>query len=86
MGMDKHVHTHDGECAHCLVNPRANKSSLVAWVVAAVAVVFALLVWFSKSGSFASAAGGFGALGLLAVLACPLTMGAMMFFMMRKAA
>ena len=80
-----HAHEHDS-CAHCLVDPKASKNSLIAWIVAGVAVLFALLVWFSKSGSFASAAGGFGALGLLAVLACPVTMGGMMWFMMRKSA
>lgn len=80
-----HVHN-DDSCAHCLVDPKSSKSSLIAWIVAAIAVLFALLAWFSKSGSFASAAGGYGALGLLVVLACPVTMGAMMWFMMRKSA
>lgn len=71
-------------CPNCVVDPRRNKSSLVAWIVAAVAVAFALVVFFAKSGSFGSNLAGFGSLGLLAILACPLMMGGMMFFMMRK--
>lgn len=75
---------HDmGSCQHCLVDPKRNKSSLVAWIVAAVAVVFALVVYFSRSGSLGSNLAGGGSLALLAILACPLMMGAMML-MMRK--
>ena len=81
----RHGHgTHDGEaCPHCAVDPRRNKSSLVAWIVAAVAVVFAIVVFVSRAGGTAFSIGGYGALGLLAILACPLMMGAMML-MMRK--
>lgn len=75
---------HDaGACQHCLVDPKRNKSSLVAWIVAAVAVVFALVVYFSRAGSLGSNLAGGGSLALLAILACPLMMGAMML-MMRK--
>lgn len=77
------AHEH-ASCPHCLVNPKQSRSSLVAWIVAAAAVGFALLVWFSKSGSLAESAGGFASLSLLALLLCPLVMGAMMFFMMRR--
>ena len=77
-------HTHDGDhCAHCLVDPKRNRSSMVAWIVAAVAVAFALLVYFSRAGSAGSNIGGLGSLGLLAILACPLMMGGMMWMMMR---
>lgn len=74
---------HPGEagCPDCLVGPRRGRSSLVAWIVAAVAVVFAILVFVSRSGSTGSLVGGFGALGLLAILACPVVMGAMMLAM-----
>ena len=75
--------SHDGTCEHCLVNPRKNTSSLVAWIVAAVAVVFALVVYFSRPGSLGGNLAGGGSLALLAILACPLMMGAMML-MMRK--
>lgn len=80
-----HAHEHES-CPNCLINPSRSRSSLVAWIVAAAAVGFALLVWFSRSGSLAANAGGFGALSLMAILVCPLVMGAMMFFMMRKGA
>ncbi len=70
-------------CMHCMVDPKRNKSSMVAWIVAAVAVVFALVVYFSRAGSLGSNLAGGGSLALLAILACPLMMGAMML-MMRK--
>ncbi|HET6399715.1 MAG TPA: hypothetical protein VFH47_09205 [Candidatus Thermoplasmatota archaeon] len=54
----------------------------MAWIVAAVAVAFALIVFFSRSGW--GIAAGYGSFALLGVLVCPLVMGAMMFFMMRK--
>ena len=74
---------HDKSCQHCLVNPKRNRSSMVAWIVAAIAVVFALVVYFSRAGSLGNNLAGGGSLALLAVLACPLMMGAMML-MMRK--
>jgi Na+/proline symporter len=81
---DPHPHPPGKACAHCVVDPRRNKSTLVAWVVAAVAVAFAVVVYVSKSGSVGSNLAGYGSLGLLALLACPLTMGGMMWMMMRK--
>lgn len=74
---------HGDACGHCLVDPKRNKSSKVAWIVASVAVALALLVFFSKAGGLGSAVGGYGSAVLLGTLVCPLTMGAMMFFMMR---
>ena len=73
----------DALCPDCAVDPRRNRSSLVAWIVAAVAVVFAIIVFVSRSDGPASSFGGYGALGLLALLACPIVMGGMMW-MMRK--
>lgn len=88
MGMDQAHHLESGHdaktCTHCAVDPRRNKSSLVAWIVAAVAVLFAIIVFVSRSGGTAFAIGGYGSLGLLAILACPLMMGGMMWMMMRK--
>ena len=79
-----HAHEpNDGSCPHCAVDPRRNRSSLVAWIVAAVAVLFAILVFVSRSDGAAFSLGGYGALGILAILACPIMMGAMML-MMRK--
>lgn len=72
------VHTGAADCPHCLVNPRRSRSSLVAWLVALVAVAFALVVYFSRPGGVAGAFAGSGSLLLLALLLCPLTMGAMM--------
>lgn len=75
---------HDREsCQHCMVDPKRNRSSLVAWIIAAAAVVFALIVYFSRAGSLGSNLAGVGSIALLAILACPLMMGAMML-MMRK--
>ncbi len=71
-------------CGHCVVDPKRNKSSLVAWIVAGVAVVFAIVVYFSRAGSLGSNLAGGGSLALLAVLACPLIMGAMMFMMGKR--
>lgn len=83
MDQATHQHPHDGTCAHCAVDPRRNRSSLVAWIVAAVAVIAALVVFFSRAGSVGSTIGGFSSIALLAILACPLMMGAIML-MMRK--
>lgn len=71
-------HTGAADCAHCLVNPRRNRSSLMAWLVALVAVAFAVVVYFSRAGGAAGTFAGSGSLVLLALLLCPLTMGAMM--------
>ncbi len=79
-----HSHGAGESCSHCMVDPKRNRASLVAWIVAAVAVVFAIIVWFSKSGSFGSNFAGFGSFGLLALLVCPLMMGGMMWMMTRK--
>ncbi|MHB1260452.1 MAG: hypothetical protein ACYC2H_01925 [Thermoplasmatota archaeon] len=65
------------------MDPKRNRSSLVAWIVAGVAVVFALVVFFARSGSWGSNLAGGGSLALLAILACPLMMGAMMLMMRR---
>lgn len=79
-----HGHGAKDGCAQCLVDPKRNRSSLIAWIVAAVAVTFAIVVFVSRSGSPASSIGGYGSLGLLAILACPIMMGAMMLMMRGK--
>lgn len=83
MDQSVHIQGHNETCAHCAVDPRRNRSSLIAWIVAAVAVVAALAVFFSRAGSAGSTLGGFSSFALLGILACPLMMGAMML-MMRK--
>lgn len=80
-----HTHADGATCAHCLVPPPTNRSAKIAWTVAGIAVALLLVVFFlgasSTGGTLLAGAGG---LGLLALLACPLTMGAMMWFMMKK--
>lgn len=82
---DPHAHADGATCQHCLVPPPTNRSAKIAWTVAGVAVALLLIVFFmganSTGGTLLAGAGG---LGLLALLACPLTMGAMMWFMMKK--
>ncbi len=72
------------QCNHCMVDLRRNRSNLVAWIVAALAVAFALLVYFSRAGSVGSNVGGLGSVALIGILVCPLIMGTMMWMMMRK--
>ncbi len=82
---DPHTHLDGATCAHCIVPPPTNRSAKIAWTVAGIAVALLLIVFFmganSTGGTLLAGAGG---LGLLALLACPLTMGAMMWFMMKK--
>lgn len=80
------THADGTTCEHCLVPPPRDRSAKIAWTVAGIAVALLLVVFFlgaanTRSGTLLAGAGG---LGLLALLACPLTMGAMMWFMMRK--
>lgn len=72
------------DCPACLVKPGASSSSKVAWGVAVVALLLLAGVLFFGANSTGGAVLGAGGLVLLAVLICPLAMGAMMFFMMRK--
>lgn len=80
-----HTHADGSTCAHCLVPPPTNRSAKIAWTVAGVAVALLLIVFFmganSAGGTLLAGAGG---LGLLALLACPLMMGAMMWSMTKK--
>lgn len=80
-----HTHANGVTCEHCLVPPPRNRSAMIAWTVAGIAVALLLAVFFlgaeSAGGTWLAGAGG---VTLLAVLACPLTMGAMMWMMMRK--
>ncbi|HJQ93989.1 MAG TPA: hypothetical protein VJ874_06890 [Candidatus Thermoplasmatota archaeon] len=79
-----HKHAQGESCPHCAVDPRRNRSSLVAWIVAAAAVAFALIVFFSRAGSPGAYFGGLGAAALIGLLLCPLAMGGMMWMMMRQ--
>lgn len=83
--MDTTTHPgHTGsDCPTCMVDPRRNRSSLVAWIVAAGAIAVALVTYFSRAGSTSFNLGGYSAIALMAILACPVMMGAMML-MMRK--
>ena len=79
-----HAHADGSTCEHCLVPPPSNRSAKIAWTVAGIAILLLLIVFFLGVGSTPStilAAGGFGLAG---VLLCPLVMGGMMWFMMRK--
>lgn len=78
------VHTGMPDCPHCLVNPSRPGSAKVAWGIAIAALIALVVVVFFRIGPTGNLLVGGGSLFLLAVLLCPLTMGAMMFFMMRK--
>lgn len=67
-----------------MVDPKRNRSSLVAWIVAAVAVVFAIVVFLTKGGTPTNIFAGYGTLVILALIACPLIMGGMMLRMHGK--
>lgn len=70
-------------CPQCAAAP-ASRSAKVAWGVAAVAVALLVGVFLygaaSRGGLLLAGGGG---LVLLALVACPLTMGGMMWMMMR---
>lgn len=81
-----HTHAEGATCQHCLVPPPADRSAKIAWTVAGVAVALLLAVFFlggSRTGA-GTAVAGFGGITLLALLACPLMMGAMMWYMSKK--
>jgi predicted phage tail protein len=71
------------DCPHCLVRPGGSGSAKVAWTIAIIAVILLVGVFFYGVGSTGGTLLGFGGLALLAILACPLVMGGMMWFMMR---
>lgn len=72
------------DCPACLVKPGASKSAKVAWGVAIMALLLLAGVLFWGPGSTGGKLAGGGGLLLLGALICPLVMGGMMFFMMRK--
>lgn len=74
----------DATCPQCLVQTPKSGSAKVAWAIAVVAVLLLVGFFLFGSGSPLGNVTGASGLVLLAILACPLTMGAMMFFMMRK--
>lgn len=79
-------HDDAATCQHCLVPPPTNRSAKVAWTVAGVAVALLLAVFFLGGSTTlaGTSVAGVGGLTLLALLACPLMMGAMMWFMNKK--
>lgn len=77
-----HEHAMD-DCPHCLMKPGAAGSAKVAWTIAVIAVLLLVGVFFYGVGSTGGNLLGVGGLALLAILACPLLMGGMMWFMMR---
>lgn len=80
-----HTQIDGATCAHCIVPAPTSRSAKIAWTVAGIAVALLLVVFFMGAGSTGGTLlAGAGGLGLLVLLACPLTMGAMMWFMMRK--
>lgn len=72
------------DCPACLVKPNASKSARVAWAVAVTALLLLVAVLFLRPGSTGGTLAGAGGLILLGTLLCPLVMGGMMWFMMRK--
>lgn len=65
------------------MKPAASRSAKVGWFVAAVALVLLVAVLVLRSGTATWTLAGGGGLLVLALLLCPLVMGATMFFMMR---
>jgi uncharacterized integral membrane protein len=80
--------THKGhpmaDCPLCVVKTPRTRSEKVAWAIASIAVVLLLLVLVVGVGSAPGNLLAFAAVPLLAVLVCPIVMGAMMWMMMRK--
>lgn len=79
---DRRTHADGTTCEHCIMPSPTNRSEKIAWTVAGIAVAILLAVFFMGAGSTGGTllAGGSG-LVLLALLACPLMMGAMMWMM-----
>lgn len=71
-------------CPRCLADPRRPGAAKVAWAVTGIAVSALLAVLVLGIGSSGGNLAALTALPLLAVLACPLVMGGMMWMMMRK--
>lgn len=91
MSSEAAPHTHPtpgsqpmADCPACLVKPGTSQSSKVAWGVAVAALLLLAVVLLLGPGSLGGSLAGLGGLVLLGALLCPLTMGAMMFLMMRK--
>ena len=77
----RHGH-HD--CPHCRVQPGKPGTAKVAWIIAGIAVALLVAVFVAGFGTTTGNLFASGGLVLLVTLACPLVMGGMMFFMMRK--
>lgn len=84
---DKHApstHADGATCEHCIMPAPTNKSATIAWIVAGIATTLLIIVYFlgvgTRGGTIVAGTG----FVLLGVLLCPLMMGGMMWFMMRK--
>lgn len=86
MTMDPQPHSHaPGEtCEHCLVAPPKSKSALAAWIIAGISTTLLILVYFTGIGTSRGTLLASGGFALAGVLICPLVMGGMMWFMMRR--
>lgn len=74
-----HEHAH---CPQCAATSQAARTRL--WLVGGLAaLLFVVAIYFGLQ-STGGAIAGLGGAFLLGSLLCPLVMGAMMFFMMRK--
>lgn len=70
-------------CPECMASMHRTKSAKIAWTVAAVAVLLLVGVFFYGASSRPGLALGAGGFALLAIIACPIMMGLMMWMMMR---
>lgn len=81
---DPAQHTDGAHCEHCLVPAPTNRSALIAWIVAGIAVTLLIIVYFLGIGSTRGTLVAGAGFALAGMLLCPLVMGGMMWLMMRK--
>lgn len=81
-GPHKHAHPHR-DCPACLVPQKWTRGAKFAWTIAGVALVLLAIVFFAGIGSPGATWAGLGGVTILALVACPLMMGLMMWMMTR---